>query len=498
MKNLADSIVAAFNPVAGLKRQLARSALNRGFEAASRGRRTDGWRTAGSDADSEVQKGQRLLRDRARDLRRNNPYAERGISAIASNTVGYGIVPAPKGRKRNVRKALDLWAQWAETTACDASGMGDFYGIQNLAMQSIPESGEVIVRRIWTPNKNVVNFQIQILEADHLDDSKISIAPDGNGNYIDQGIEYSEAGERLAYWLFPQHPGGTIRTIRAGLTSQRVPAEDVAHIFLRKRPGQTRGYSWMAPVMLRMRNFDEMEDAVIEAAKVAACFAAIITQDEVGLGGAASKPAIAPIDRLEPGIIEHIPTGTQVTFGTPPAFSGYDAYSKQSLRATSVGLGIPYEVLTGDLNGVSFTSGRMGWLEFGRNIDVWRWQMLVPQLCARVWSWFNEAANLSLNGWEGFIPATWVAPRRDLIDPTKELDALEKEMRIGMLSYGDALKERGINDTEAHIAKIVADNAAIDAANLTLDSDPRKVAKAGAGVAPAATTDTLAQTEGAP
>lgn len=495
--NLADSIISAFNPVAGLKRAMARNALKgmRGFEGASRGRRTDGWRTSGSDANTEVGKGQMLLRDRARDMRRNNPYAERGISAIASNTVGYGIVPDPKGRARQKKKALALWAQWAETSTCDATGMGDFYGIQNLAMQSIAESGEVLVRRVWTPGKNVINFQIQILEADHLDDSKNYAL--GDGGYIEQGIEYSAAGERTHFWLFPQHPGGSIKSIRSSLVSERIPAEDVAHIFLRKRPGQTRGYSWMAPVILRMRNFDEMEDAVIEAAKVAACFAAIITQDDVGLGGGTGAPKYDGIDRLEPGLIEHMPTGQSVTFGTPPAFSGYDSYSKQSLRATSVGLGVPYEVLTGDLNGVSFTSGRMGWLEFGRNIDVWRWQMLVPQLCSRVWTWFNEAASLSPGGWDEFIPAGWVAPRRDLIDPTKELDALEKEMRIGALSYSGMLKERGINDTAEHIKQIAEDYAQLDAAKLIFDSDPRNVAKAGAGVAPAATTGTLPETEGA-
>lgn len=504
--NLFDAVVSAYNPVAGLKRAMARKAL-RGFEAASRGRRTDGWRTTGSDANSEIGKGQGLLRDRARAMRRDNPYAERGISAIASNTVGYGIVPDPKGRARQKKKALALWAQWAETAACDATGMGDFYGIQNLAMQSIAESGEVLIRRVWTPGKNVVNFQIQILEADHLDDSKNYAL--GDGGYIEQGIEYNAAGERTHFWLFPQHPGGTIKSLKAGTVSEQVPAEDVAHIFLRKRPGQTRGYSWMAPVILRMRNFDEMEDAVIEQAKVAACFAAIINQDDTSMGGPAKeKPSM--IERLEPGLIERMGVGESVTFGTPPTFNGYDSYSKQSLRATSVGLGVPYEVLTGDLTGVNFTSGRMGWLEFGRNIDVWRWQMLVPQLCSRVWSWFNEAANLSANGWPEFIQAGWIAPRRDLIDPTKELDALSREMRIGALSFSGMLKERGINDTDAHIQQMVEDNKAIDAAGLVLDSDPRKVSSAGltqarpggtvlpsTDVAPGNETDTLPETEGA-
>lgn len=495
--NLYDSVVAAFNPMAGVRRAAARAALKtiRGFEAATKSRRTAGWRTTASDANTEIRQGQGLLRDRARAMRRDNPYAERGISAIAANVVGYGIVPDPRGRKRQKKRALELWAQWAETNICDESGMGDFYAMQNLAMQSIAESGEVLIRRVWTPGANVVNMQLQILEADYLDGSKNWAG--GDGSYSESGIQYDATGKKAGYWLFPQHPGGAIKSIQAGTVSVLVPAEDIAHIFLRKRPGQSRGYSWMAPVILKMRNFDEMEDAVIEQAKIAACFAAIITEAEPGGGYAPSSTRPPLIERLEPGLIERVAQGESVQFGTPPTFNGYDSYSKQSLRAVSVGLGIPYEVLTGDLNGVSFTSGRMGWLEFGRNIDVWRMHMIIPQMCGRVWQWFNEAAMLSSNGWDEYISAGWVAPRRDLIDPGKELDSLEKEMRLGALSYSGMLKERGVNNTEEHIQQISEDNKLIDETGLIFDGDPRNSAKQGAAVVRSPRGDTLAETDGA-
>ena len=487
--NPIDWIIERWDPVKGVKRAMARNLL-RGFEAASRGRRTAGWRTTSGDANVEIAQGQGLLRDRARSMRRDNPYAERGVSAISANVIGYGIVPDPQGRTRQKKRALKVWKKWAETTVCDFEGMGDFYAMQSLAMQSIVESGEVLIRRVWTPGKNVLNFQLQLLEADHIDDAKNYSL--GDGGWIEQGIEYNANGERTHYWLFPQHPGGTIKSLVSSTVSERIPAEDVAHIFLRKRPGQIRGFSWLAPVILRMRNFDEMEDAVIEQAKVAACFSAIITQDEQSPVPGVANDRRPLIERLEPGLIERISTGESVQFGTPPTFSGYDSYSKQSLRAVSVGLGIPYEVLTGDLNGVSFTSGRMGWLEFGRNIDVWRWHMIVPQMCSRIWGWVNEAAALSAEGWEEPIGAGWVAPRRDLIDPTKELDAMEKELRLGAMSYSGMLKERGINDTEAHIQQIVEDNKLTDAAGLIFDGDPRNTAKAGAAAVASPTgTDTL-------
>lgn len=480
--NFFDKIVTAINPHAGLKRAMVRKAI-RGFEAADRGRRTAGWRASSTDSNAEIRHGQALLRDRARDMRRNNPYAERGISAIATNVVGYGIVPDPIGRTRQKKRALELWQQWAETPACDFEGRCNMYGLQNLVMQTVAESGEALVRRFWTPGLNVLNFQLQVFEADYLDNSR-DVA-NADGSYTADGISFDKAGRRVGYWMFPHHPGAQGRVPILTHVSTLIPAEDIAHIFFSKRPGQTRGYTWLAPVMLRMRNFDEMEDAVIEQAKVAACFAAFVHTDADTIAGPQSeKPDL--IERVEPGMIERLGENENITFGTPPVFSGYEPYSKQSLRATSIGLGIPYEVLTGDLAGVSFTSGRMGWLEFGRNIDTWRWQMLVPQMCDRVWGWFNEAAMISSGGFTESIRSTWVAPRRDLIDPTKELEAYEKEMRLGGLSYSGMLKERGINDTEAHVAQIVEDNALLDNAGLVFDGDPRNVAKAGAAVTPVA------------
>jgi lambda family phage portal protein len=482
MKNPIDWLIATVNPRAGLARAIARKTL-RGFEAADRGRRTAGWRTHSTDADSEIRQGQRLLRDRARAMRRDNPYAERGISAIATNVVGYGIVPDPKGRARPKKRALALWQQWAETPACDTGAMCNFYGMQLLAMQTVAESGEVLIRRKWTPNKNVLNFQLQIFEPDYLDNSRD--VSNSDGSYVQDGIAFNANGEKVGYWLFPHHPGSAGRIPLMLHVSTLIPAEDIIHMFYRKRPGQMRGYTWLAPVMLRMRNFDEMEDAVIEQAKIAACFAAFIHAD-----GDNSLPGTPASDRMdwehiEPGAINRLSENENITFGTPPTFNGYDAYSRQSLRATAVGLGVPYEVLTGDLSGVSFTSGRMGWLEFGRNIDVWRWQMIIPQMCDRVWAWFNEAAMLSAGGFSEAIACGWVAPRRDLIDPVKELQALKDEMRLGALSYSGMLKERGINDTEAHVQQIDQDNELLDANALVFDGDPRKVMAAGS--APVAT-----------
>lgn len=448
-------------------------AMSRRFEGAAGGRRNDGWRAHGTDANSELGPALQRLRNRARDLRRNNPYAERAISGIADNVVGYGIVPRPLAKsKRANAKLAERWAAWGETTACDADGLENFYGLQHKIIEAVVEGGEILIRRRWRKASDnlPIPMQLQLLEADFLDENK-------NGqlgaHVIIQGIEFDAIGRRVAYWLFEEHPGAAVGL--TSIASKRIPAEDIIHVFLPRRPGQARGYTWLAPVMQRLRNFDEMEDAVMEQAKIAACFAAFVTPGDTANGG--KKTPL--IDRMEPGIIQELGQGEQIDFSAPPVFNGYSTYAWQSLHAFAVGLGVPYELVTGDLKGVNFSSGRMGWLHFARRVDVWQWRMLIPQLCERVWQWFMEAQALTAGGVLEDAGAEWVPPRREMVDPKSEIDTLKDRLRIGVVTWQNALRELGITDPEAHAEELATANALFDKLGLVLDSDPRKVSNAG-------------------
>lgn len=450
--------------------------LQRRFEGAAGGRRNEGWRSSGSDSNTDNAPALARLRNRARDLRRNNPYAERAITGIADNVVGSGIIPWPMARKdRDSLRLGDLWQDWADTKACDADGRENFYGLQHLVMEAVATDGECFVRRRrrFSSDGLPVPIQLQVLEADFLDESKTVAL---NNNQIIQGVEFDALGKRVAYWLFDQHPGagGSMHS----LISRRVPAEDVIHVFLSKRPGQARGYSWLAPVMQRMRSFDEMEDAVMEQAKIAACFAAFITKDADTSNATTKAPPL--IDRIEPGIIQELAMGEAVSFATPPSFNGYTTYAWQVLHAIAVGLGIPYELLAADLKGVNFSSGRMGWLHFARRVDVWQWRMLIPQLCDQVWSWFMEAQTLLPGGVMEEVRAEWVPPRRDMVDPKTEIETVKQQLRNGLMTWPNALRALGITDPKRHAEELAKSNQMLDDLGLILDCDPRNVAAAGA------------------
>ena len=113
---LIDKVVMYFSPERGLKRSLMRKRrerMERSFEGAGKSRRTEGWRSTGTDANAALAPAAAVLRQRARDLRRNNPYAERAISGISANVIGYGIIPAPKAATTRTQKKVEsLWKEW--------------------------------------------------------------------------------------------------------------------------------------------------------------------------------------------------------------------------------------------------------------------------------------------------------------------------------------------------------------------------------------------------
>ncbi len=292
--NWIDRAIGAVAPGAGLRRARQRqmmSVLARAYEGARQGRRTEGWVTAGSGANAEIAPALARLRDRSRDLVRNNPYAAKAVAALVSNMVGTGLLPRARAEDAGIAKLADrLWSEFAATA--DADGLTDFAGLQALIVRSLVESGEVLVRlrERRVEDGLAVPLQLQVLEADHLDSWKSAELADGG--FILQGIEFDRLGRRRAYWLYPTHPGDG----RGTLVSTRVAASHVLHLFERLRPGQVRGVPWFAPVMLKLRDLDAYDEAELVRKKIEACFAAFVTgvQDEDTLGKARTEADGSP------------------------------------------------------------------------------------------------------------------------------------------------------------------------------------------------------------
>ncbi|MCK9494147.1 MAG: phage portal protein [Dehalococcoidia bacterium] len=473
-----ERAITWLSPQWGARRALARArldAVRAYFDGATVGRRGASIRRSIADANTVSARSLPRLRSGARDLVRNNAHARRAVEAIVSNTIGKGITPQFM-RGDDVAEDIGALAKrHLLTTDCDADGRLTYAGLQSAAFAAMVEGGEVLVRRRWRRASDglAVPVQYQLLEPEYLDDTKDGPAP--NGGRIIQGVEYDANGRRRQYWLYREHPGAP----RFHAISDAVPARDVAHLYRLDRPGQVRGIPWLSTVMLTLADFADYQDAQLVRQKMAACFVAFVTESfDGGLAPLGLDGEEDLIDSLEPGMIERLPPGTEVSFGNPPSVEGYSEYTRETLRAAAAGMGISYEAMTGDLKGVNFSSGRMGHLEFQRNIDRWRSLIFLPQFCSPLERWFLEAAAMTGANVEG-VEVRHVPPRREMVDPTKEARADKDEIRAGTKTLSQTIRERG-RDPREHLTELAADMALLDELGLTLDSDARqRVAAAG-------------------
>lgn len=483
MMNRLDKILLSVAPGFALSRMRSRHAAQifvRHYEAAASGRRTEGWARRLGDANTVNRPALATLRAHAHDLVRNNPWARKGPRVIANAVVGWGIVPSATDTagKMNAKRANKIWKEWANTTACDFDGRRDFYGLQKLIMRNLPVAGEVLVRRRYRPLSEglPLPIQLQVLEADHLDTAKEG--PVTGGGYVVQGKEYSAAGKLQAYWLFSSHPGASAWGITK-LQSERVPATDVLHIMFEDRPGQVRGVSWFAPVIVKLKDHDELEDATLLRQKIAACLAAVVTDvngDATALGAAATDSNGKAVDMLEPGMILNAPAGREITFSNPPNVSD-TGYSARVLRGIAAGLGTTYEDMTGDYSGYNFSTARMSRISFYGNVNEWRWDMLVPQFCDGAWRWAMDAAVMM--GLLSAAPrATHTAPPMPMLEPDKEGLAYQRLVRAGILTPDEMVREQG-KDPETHWQEYADNLKRLDALGIILDSDARKTTQSG-------------------
>ncbi len=458
------------------------SALMPAHEAAGAGRRLRGWSPSGVGP-NRANTGAATLRNRARDAGRND-WAGRAIpQRWAANLVGTGIIARPKTTDATLKETLrDLWDDWSEV--CDADGVLDLYGLQNMVAKNWIEAGEVFIRlRPRRPEDGLpVPLQIQVLEADMVPATD-SRAP--NGNEIKQGIEFNGFGQRVAYWMYRNHPGdgnGDTGTL------VRVPAEAVLHIYEPTRAGQLRGVSDLAPILARLRGVGDFDDAVLERQKLANLFAGFLERPASGQDAAldplTGQPITAdhdgtPMAALEPGTMQELLPGESVKFSEPPdAGAGYRDFTRQQYAGVAAGTGLPYELLTGDLAGVSDRALRVILNEFRRHCQQRQWHILIPQFCRKVRAAWADAAVIAgiINGAEGREArrVTWVPQGWAYIHPTQDVQAQQIAVESGFTSRTRVITERG-DDPEEIDQERAADDEREDTLGIghqEMDSEP--------------------------
>ncbi len=486
--NWIDRTISYVSPLRGLQRAQARAVIGEvlAYEAARKGRTTSGWSAFGASADAEIESTSGLVRNRGRDLVRNNAHAKKGRAVIVSNKIGTGIMVKANGSNKRVNERInERMKRWQDN--CDYVRQNDFFGIQSLTEGTRCESGETLIRFIPVERNNDLDVPIRlhILEPDHID---TALNKDLGGNaQIRYGIEYAGVIP-VAYWLFDTHPGATIpANLKRGSQSVRVPADEILHVFKVDRPGQTRGISDFAPVMLRLRALDDYDEAEVMRKKIAACLAAFVMTPgglpAVGIGAVEKDVNTGRWkEGMSPGMIHRLRPGETVQMSDPKPSDDYKAFNSVQLHAVAAGLGVPYELLTGDLAEVTYTSHRGGLVQFRGQVEADQWQLIIPRVVAPICNRFQRELSMMDSSMPEEIPWKFTPPRFGLLDPSKEIPAMIESIRGGVMTYDNVISREGY-DPEEQLNEIRDWQRRLDKEEITMTSDAR-VQLSGAAPAP--------------
>lgn len=466
----------------------------RSYEGALMSRLTSDWISQGTSQDAEVRGSMRILRNRVRQLCRDNDYAKQALRAIATNVVGTGIkfqsqVRQQRGGKLNpkVNQAIEqAWDEWCRKDSCDVAGRLCFADIERLAITSTAESGEVLIRLIKQPfGRSKIPLALEVIESDLLDENYNGVGD--NGNEVRMGVEVDKWHRPVAYWFFQKHPGD-FQYGQKGNPYQkriRVPAEEVIHLFRHERPLQTRGIPWFASALTRLHHLSGYEQSEVIAARAGASLMGFVSSPE----GQLVEEAIEDGERVtafEPGTIKYLAPGESFTVPSLQRPDTFEPFMRQMLRAVAAGLGVSYETVSRDFSQTNYSSSRLSLLEDRDNYRVLQ-DWLTENLHQVIFdAWLDMAVlsgALSLSGYDldpsRFNQARWLPRGWAWVDPLKEVQAYKEAVRCGFMTQADVIAQSG-GDLEELLANRTNELQQAQDLGLVFDTDSGAVDAKGA------------------
>lgn len=485
-----DDVVGFFSPMSAARRKAARYMARNLFGSDYRGARNDrlnyDWTARGSSADEALLADLPYLRNRSRDLVRNNPYAAGAVDTVSVNVVGSGLRPQSRIASEQIgiskdaadqfqRDAEYVWNQWVPFA--DAAGRMDFYDIEFLITRQILENGEALIlpMMVEDPADRPLSIALQVIEADRL-----ATPPSMTANKkIRSGVEMGDRGQPIAYWIKSTHPGD----ISVGLPSHgdyiRYPAyrkdghRNILHLYPLLRPGQSRGVPFFSPAMQYFKDMAAYMEAEIVAARIAACFAIFVeSPDSAVIPSMKDARTDSASGRkkswIEPGMMQHLAPGETISSFAPnrPNPSA-EPFLNQILRAIGSSLGLPYELFVKDFTKSNYSNMRGALLE-ARRFFQQRRAFLSKYFCQPCWSMVLEEAYLRnklpaprfYENYYGYTRSRWIAGPWGWVDPTNEIDASLTAIDGNISTMSDEIAAQG-QDVEEVIEQRAKEKAFI-------------------------------------
>lgn len=468
-----DKAISAISPRLGVGREVDRVRMrliqDSGYSqgGASRGKQwSKGYNAQSGDARDDITGNLSTLRQRCRDLFMNAPLGRAAISRVQINAVGTGLVLRPHpdtdflGLTEEEADAWRAhvareWSLWAGTTACDAAGLNTFAELQQVALLSWLQNGEVysILPYIDRPGE-VYPMKVRLLEADRVCDpnsSAFDVAASMN-EYMDRGIELGPDGEIKAYHVAKRHPG-SLRAAGANKWERIVPVgesgrRNILHLVTHERAEQYHGVPYLAPVIEMLKQLDRYSEAELMAAVVAGLFTVFVKTETPDNPLGEAVELTEQVDSENPNTYEMRPGGI-VGLGVNESIdtanpgrpnTAFEGFVTALLREIGAALNQPYEVLLGSYNS-SYSASRAALLQAFAFYRMWKKWMEDDFTSPIYREWLTDAILMGRIKAPGYFDdpviaaawqrANWHAPSAGQVDPVKEVKAAQERVKEG-------------------------------------------------------------------
>lgn len=481
---MANYFQNLFNALVGRRRPSAGSRA--GYAAAEQGRLTASLAHEVEIINYTLRHQRRALVARSRQGAQNNPYLRRFFQLCVDNIAG----PAPFRLQAKIRyksgdfdvsanqKIEEEWAKSGRKGNWDATGRWSRTALTRLMVRMLAIDGEILVRKLRGKQYGPNGYRLQLLDSMRLDDQKNEDLKGGGA--IHMGVELSPEGKPLAYHILKRRPsvwqsGYDIREC------ERVPAEDIEHIFVPDFTEQNRGVPWAYASLLNLVHIGAFQEAAVIAARVGATQMGFIQQQDDAAGPlpADGKDAKGnPQIDAEPGTFPVLPPGYEISSWNPKfPDAAVEPFLKAMIRGTASGLGVAYHNLANDPAEVNFSTARVFggdehemwrghqvfWCEHFEEVNYAEWlrmQVLMGTLPF-------DLARLDKYLAVYFQAKTWPSP-----DPVKEQEANDLAIRNKLKSRTRIVAEGG-DDIEDVFAEIAAEDQLAKTHKIDLSVQPK-------------------------
>jgi lambda family phage portal protein len=447
--------MSVWRAILGLPIEQARPVAKRSYHAATVGRLFADFNSSSGSADAELRNNIAVMRNRARELVRDDVYAKRYLELLETNVVGPNGM-AFQVKARNTDGSLDAignniienaFATFAQKGNCTADGRMTWVDLQKYVIRTVARDGEAFVQVIR--NRGFVHgIAFHPFEADMIDEDKNEKL--SGGNEIRMGVEVDQYQRPVAFYVKGKHPGDYQFATMVKVASRRVPANDIIHVYKQDRAGQTRGATWLAAALTQVKMLNAHREAELVASRMAASKMGFFTSDSGEDAPADGYDNGVPLIDAEPGTFHQLPAGVDFKpFDPTHPATAFAEFQKGILRGLASGLGVSYASLSNDLEGTSYSSIRQGALEERDAYKNVQQFVLEHFVLPAYGTWLRHVMEfgyipIPATRFDKFYNATIFRPRGwQWVDPQKEINAAVEAMHNGIMSMQDVSSQYG-------------------------------------------------------